>query len=70
MLKRHINSACRKTLQFCRLQIFFNSIVLKVSHGNTIRLQKQFGPKSVGSDLGPNCLQILSAGDSGKSLIV
>ena len=55
---------------FCRLLIFFKSTFLKNSFRNTIRVSNGLDPDQVrhfvGPNLGPNCLQQLSAdGNSG-----
>ena len=53
---------------FCRLLIFSKSTFLKNSFRNTIRVSNSLDPDqarhSVGPDLGPNCLQKLSAEDT------
>ena len=60
---------------FCHLLIFFSkSTFLKNSFRNTIRVSNSLDPDQarhlVGPDLGPNCLQKLSADDTqvGKKL--
>ena len=55
----------------CCLLIFFqNQLFSKNSFGNTIRVSKQFGPRSVptfvGSDMSPNCLQRLSSDNTSR----
>ena len=56
-------------MPFCYLLIFFKSTFSRNSFRNTISV-KQFGFRSgstfcfVGPDLGPNCLQRLSADDT------
>ena len=51
---------------FCRLLIFSKSTFLKNSFRNTIRVLNSLDPDQArhfaGPDLGPNCLQRLSAG--------
>ena len=53
---------------FCSLLFFFKINFSKNSFGNTIRVSNSLDPDqarhSVGPDLGPNCLQKLSADDS------
>ena len=60
---------------FCRLLNLSKSTFLKNSFSNTIRVSKSLDPDqaqhsqaqhSVGPDLGPNCLQKLSADDTGR----
>ena len=58
-------------LLFCRLLIFFQiQHFHKNSLRNTIRVPNSLDPDqaghSIGPDLGPNCLQKLSAGDTRK----
>ena len=52
---------------FCCLLIFFQNLLLKKSFRNTIRVTNGLDPDQdrpyVGPDLGPNCLQSLSAED-------
>ena len=53
---------------FCHLLIFFSKFTfLKNSFRNTVRLSNSLDPDQarhgVGPDLGPNCLQWLSADD-------
>ena len=65
-----------KTIYFihmfiCRLQIFFSkSTSLKNSFRNTIRVSNSLDPDQAGHfvlpDLGPNCLQRLSAEDTSR----
>ena len=51
----------------CRLLTFYKLTFSKNSFRNTIRVSNRLDPDqdrhSVGPDLGPNCLQTLSAGD-------
>ena len=59
---------------FCRLLIFVSkSTFLKNSFRNTIRVSNSLDPDQtrhvVGSDLGPNCLQILSADDTSRQRV-
>ena len=54
---------------FCHLLIFFqNQLFQKNSLGKTIKVSNSLDPdqarRSVGPDLGPNCLQRLSADDT------
>ena len=54
---------------FCRLLIFSKSfLLLKKSLRNTIRMPNSLDPdqarRLVGPDMGPNCLQKLSADDT------
>ena len=55
---------------FCCLLIFFKIEIFKKNFQEYHRSIKQFGSKSgrhfVGPDLGPNCLQRLSADDTSK----
>ena len=55
-------------MAFCRLLIFFKIIFLKNSFRTTIRvsnsLESDQARHFVGPDLGPNCLQMLSADDT------
>ena len=54
---------------FCRLLIFFKiSVFPKHSYRNTIRLSP-VSPHFVGLDLGPNCLQRLSADDTTRQRV-
>ena len=50
---------------FCRLLIFFKLTFLKISFRNTVKVSNGLDPDQdqhfVGPDLGPNCLQRLSA---------
>ena len=60
--------ACWEILNaFCRLLIFFKINFLKNSFRNIIRVSNTLDPdqarQNVGPDLGPNCLQRLSADD-------
>ena len=52
---------------FCRLPILFKINFFKDSFENTIRVSNGLDPgqarQNVGPDLGPNCLQKLSADD-------
>ena len=52
----------------CCLCVFFKSTFLKHSSRNTIRVSNTLNPdqdrRYVGPDLGPNCLQRLSADDT------
>ena len=54
----------------CRLMTFFNEICFKISVRNNTRVSNGLDPDqdrhSVGPDLGPNCLQMLSADDKSK----
>ena len=63
------NFACFFRL-FCRLLKFFKMIFLKNSFRNTTRMSNSLDPdqarRFVGPDLGPNCLQRLSADDTGR----
>ena len=59
---------------FCRLLIFFKiDIFEKKYFKNTIRVSNSLDPdqarQNVGPDLGPNCLQILSADDTGRQRV-
>ena len=45
----------------CGLRTFLHIFSLKTSVRNTIRMSNSLDPDSVGPDLGPNCLQRLSA---------
>ena len=53
--------------QVCSLLIFLKISFLKSSSRNTIRVSNSFDPDQAGRcvvpDLGPNCLQMLSADD-------
>ena len=52
---------------FCRLLIFSKSTFLKNSFRNTFRVSNSLDPdlaRHVGPDLGPSCLQRLSADDT------
>ena len=58
---------------FCRLLIFSKSTFSKNSFGNTIRVSNGLDPDqgrhSVGPDLGPNCLQKLSADGTNRQKV-
>ena len=57
---------------FCRLLLFQNNLS-KYSFRNTIRVSNRFDPDQVqpfvGPDLGPNCLQRLSADDTSRQRV-
>ena len=54
----------------CHLLIFFKINILKNSFGTTITVSNSLDPdqarRIVGPDLGPNCLQRLSADDTNR----
>ena len=61
-------------MPLCRLLIFFKIKFFKIkSLRNTIRVSNSLDPDqarhSVGPDLGPNCLQRLSADDNSKQRV-
>ena len=55
---------------YCRLTNFYKINFCKISFRNTIRVSNGLDPdqdrRSVGPDLGPNCLQNLSADDKNR----
>ena len=58
---------------FCRLLIFSKSTFSKNSFKNAIRVSNSLDPDQdqcvVGPDLGPNCLQMLSADDISRQKV-
>ena len=58
---------------FCRLLIFFPINFFKIFFQEYYQSVKQFqsraGPTFVGPDLGPNCLQMLSADNTGRKRV-
>ena len=58
-------------LVFCSMLLSFSKFTLsEISFRNTIRVSNSFDPDQArcffGPDLGPNCLEMLSADDTGR----
>ena len=54
---------------FCRLLIFFKINFFKTSFRNTIKVSNSLIQKKIVPDLGPNCLQKLSADDTSRQWV-